>query len=233
MSVSSFSGFLARVLALVNRQPSAPELAGDDEPSEPSPEVVDCVTAFDDGVRAASKAWSSGALLPKVNPRRVERVLEALQSRETLTISSLIVEIAAPDNAVSAVAAHTAANNVMREQFVRGVMGAVMAAIVDVERAHHSEALQAGALLARTRSWIAHPLHRQKPGPGTADLKALEDANEVLCNIAADILKGSDEQAAAMVRLGIVGPVAVALQIAQMLQGTRPAMCVDQTSAWA
>lgn len=225
MSASPFSGLLARMRALVNRRPAAPEQPPqDDVPSELSPAVADCVAAFDDGLRAAAKAWSSGALLPKVNPRRVEGVLEALGSRETLSIVSLIVEIAAPDNAVSAVAVHTATNNVMREHFVRGVMGAVMAAIVDVEKAHGAGPLQAGALLARTRNWIAHPFHRQKSGPGTADPKALEDADDVLCNIAADILKGSDEQAAAMVRVGMVGPLGVALQITQMLQDTPPSV---------
>ncbi|CAN7775601.1 hypothetical protein LJR290_007777 [Variovorax sp. LjRoot290] len=223
MSANPFSGFLARMRGLVNRSP-APEPAQGDVPSELSPEVADCVTAFDDGLRAAAKAWASGALLPKVNPRRVERVLEALESRETLSIASLIVEIAAPDNAVSAVAVHTSTNNVMREQFVRGVMGAVMAAIVDVEKAHQAGTLQAGALLERTRNWIAHPLHRQKPGSGTADAKELEDANDVLCSIAADILKGSDEQVAAMVRVGMVGPLGVALQITQKLQETPPSV---------
>jgi len=228
MSATPLSGFLARLCGLVRRQATAPESveepAQEALPPAPSPEVAHCVAAFDDGLRAAQKAWSSGALLPKVNPRRVERVLEALQSRETLSISSLLVEIAAPDNAVSAVAVHTATNNVMREQFVRGVMGAVMAAIVDVEKAHQAGTLQAGALLARTRNWIAHPLHRQKAGAGTADAKALDDANDVLCKIAADILNDSDEQAAAMVRVGMVGPLGVALQITQMLQETPPSV---------
>lgn len=221
MSATPLSGFFARLRGLLSRQPTTQE-----PPAEVAlpPEIADCVQAFDDGLSAAAKAWSSGALLPKVNPRRVERVLEALESRETLSIASLIVEIAAPDNAVSAVAIHTATNNVMREQFVRGVMGAVMAAIVDVEKAHQSGTLKAGALLARTRNWIAHPLHRQMPGPGTASAKELEEANDVLCNIAADILKGSDEQAAAMVRVGMVGPLGVALQITQKLQDMPPSV---------
>lgn len=235
MSAYPFSGLLARLpglRGLVSRQPPAAEFEVDQAPPPPSPEVADCVTAFDDGLRAAAKAWSSGALLPKVNPRRVERVLEALQSRETQSIASLVVEIAAPDNAVSAVSAHTATNNVMREQFVRGVMGAVMSAIVDVEKAHQSGVLQAAALLERTRNWVAHPLHRQRPGPGTVDPKALEAANDVLCNIAADILDGSDEQTAAMVRVGMVGPLGVALQISKLLQATPSAVLGLQVAAF-
>ena len=213
------SALLARVRCLVSRQ--APEAGGvqEDVVLPPSQEGVDCVAAFDDGLRAAARAWSSGAMLPKVNPRRVERVLEALASRETLAISALVVEIAAPDNAVSPVSTLTATNNVMREQFVRGVMGAVMAAIVDVERAHRPGILQASALLDRTRNWIARPLFRQTPGPGS-DVKELESANDALCRIASDILEGSDEQAAAMVRVGMVGPLGVALQITKMLQET-------------
>ncbi|MDN8616490.1 hypothetical protein [Variovorax ginsengisoli] len=219
MTVSYLNGLLARVRGLVNRQPPEPGPAPQEVLPALSPEVADCVTAFDDGLRAAARAWSSGALLPKVNPRRVERVLEALASRETLTISALVVEIAAPDNAVSPVSAVTATNNVMREQFVRGVMGAVMAAIVDVEKAHRPGILQASALLDRTRNWIARPLYRQCSAPGS-DPKELEAANDVLCKIASDILEGSDEQAAAMVRVGMVGPLGVALQITKMLQET-------------
>lgn len=219
MHAPSLNAQFARVRGLVRRQ--LPEMgpAPEDVVQPPTPEVAVCVTAFDDGLRAAARAWSSGALLPKVNPRRVERVLEALASRETLTISALVVEIAAPDNAVSPVSTLTATNNVMREQFVRGVMGAVMAAIVDVEKAHRPGMLYAGALLDRTRNWIARPLFRQSPGPGS-DAKELDAANDVLCKIASDILEGSDEQAAAMVRVGMVGPLGVALQITKMLQET-------------
>ncbi|OUM00703.1 hypothetical protein A8M77_19645 [Variovorax sp. JS1663] len=209
----------ARLRGLANRQPPGTAPAPEEEAPPISPEVADCVAAFDDGLRAAARAWSSGALLPKVNPRRVERVLEALTSRETLAISALVVEIAAPDNAVSPVSTLTATNNVMREQFVRGVMGAVMAALVDVEKAHRPGMLYASALLDRTRNWIARPLYRQSPGPGS-DTKELEAANDVLCRIACDILEGSDEQAAAMVRVGMVGPLGVALQITKMLQET-------------
>lgn len=143
MHAHTLNGLFARVRGLVNRPPRETEAAVEDVIPPPSPEVADCVTAFDDGLRSVARAWSSGSLLPKVNPRRVERVLEALASRETLTISALVVEIAAPDNAVSPVSTVTATNNVMREQFVRGVMGAVMAAIVDVEKAHRSGILQA------------------------------------------------------------------------------------------
>lgn len=219
MNALSLNGLFARVRGLVNRQSPETGSSFEDVVSPPSPAVADCVTAFDDGLRAAARAWSSGALLPKVNPRRVERVLEALASRETLTIATLVVEIAAPDNAVSPVSAVTATNNVMREQFVRGVMGAVMAAIVDVEKAHRSGILQASALLDRTRNWIARPLYRQSPGSGS-EMNELEAANDVLCKIASDILEGSDEQAAAMVRVGMVGPLGVALQITKMLQET-------------
>lgn len=219
MKASSLSGLFARLRGLVNGQPPEPGPAPHEVVPDPSPEIADCVAAFDDGLRAAARAWSSGALLPKVNPRRVERVLEALASRETLAISALVVEIAAPDNAVSPVSTLTATNNVMREQFVRGVMGAVMAAIVGVEKAHQSGILQASALLDRTRNWIARPLYRQSPGPGS-DVKELEAANDVLCRIASDILEGSEEQAAAMVRVGMVGPLGVALQITRMLQET-------------
>ncbi|KWT65026.1 MULTISPECIES: hypothetical protein [unclassified Variovorax] len=219
MKAFPLSGLFASVRGLLNRQPPEPGPAPQEVHADPSPAVADCVTAFDDGLRAAAKAWSSGALLPKVNPRRVERVLEVLASRETLAISALLVEIAAPDNAVSPVSTLTATNNVMREQFVRGVMGAVMAAIVDVEKAHRAGILQASALLDRTRDWIARPLYRQSPGPGS-DVKELEAANDVLCRIASDVLEGSDEQSAAMVRVGMVGPLGVALQITKMLQET-------------
>jgi hypothetical protein len=219
MNALSLNGLFARVRGLVNRQPPQTGHTAQEVVPPPSPEVADCVAAFDDGLRAAAKAWSSGALLPKVNPRRVERVFEALASRETLAISALVVEIAAPDNAVSPVSTLTATNNVMREQFVRGVMGAVMAAIVDVEKGHRPGILQASALLDRTRNWIARPLYRQSPGTGS-DVKELELANDVLCRIASDILEGSDEQAAAMVRVGMVGPLGVVLQITKILQET-------------
>jgi hypothetical protein len=222
MTASRLQGFLSRLRSLLSRQPASHEPAAEDLPL--SPEIAECLKNFDEALSATAKAWSSGVLLTKVNPRRVERALDALKTRETLSISSLLVEIAAPDNAVSAVAIHTATNNIMREQFVRGVMGAVMAAIVDVEKAHQSGTLQAGALLARIRNWIAHPLHRQAPGPGTVDQKELQDANDVLCNIAADILKGSDEHAAAIVRMGMVSPLAVALQITQTLQEAPPSV---------
>jgi hypothetical protein len=222
MSANRLNGLLLRLRGLLRRQPAGHEPASEDPAL--SPEIVECLKNFDDGLSATAKAWSSGALLSKVNPRRVERALEALKSRETLSIASLLVEIAAPDNAVSAVAIHTATNNIMREQFVRGVMGAVMAAIVDVEKAYRPGTLQAGALLERTRNWIARPLHRQAPGPGTADERELEDANDVLCNIAADILKGSDENAAAIVRLGMVIPLGVALQITRTLQDAPPSV---------
>ncbi|MBS0454129.1 MAG: hypothetical protein JSS14_22730 [Proteobacteria bacterium] len=181
-----------------------------------------CVTSFDDGLKATAKAWTSGALLAKVNPRRVERVLEALATRETTTISALVVEIAAPDNSVSAVAAQTAVNNPMREQFVRGVMGAVMAAILDVQKAYSSEPITAAALLDRLRDWIANPEGRQGPGLDTADRDKLEAANEILGKISADILAGADPRSAAMVRVGIVGPLGVALQIMKLLQETPP-----------
>ena len=219
MHAPSLNGLFARLRGLVHRRSPDTGPAPEDVVPSLSPEVADCITAFDDGLRSTARAWSSGTLLPKVNPRRVERVLEALASRETLAISALVVEIAAPDNAVSPVSAVTATNNVMREQFVRGVMGAVMAAIVDVEKAHRSGILQASALLDRTRNWIARPLYRQSPGSGS-DVKELEAANDVLCRIASDILEGSDEQAAAMVRVGMVGPLGVALQITKMLQET-------------
>lgn len=91
--------------------------------------------------------------------------------------------------------------------------------LLDVEKAHGPGVLYASALLDRTRNWIARPQYRQAPGPGS-DTKALEEANDVLCRIAADILEGSDEQSAAMVRVGIVGPLGVALQITKMLQET-------------
>lgn len=223
MTASPLNGLFARLRGLASRRNVAAAPAAQDVLPPPTPEVADCVCAFDDGLRSAAKAWSSGALLPKVNPRRVERVLEALASRETLRISALVVEIAAPDNSVSPVSTITATNNVMREQFVRGVMGAVMAAIVDVEKAHQPGTIQAGALLDRLRNWIERPLHRQQPDPGS-DEKGLAEANDILCRIASDILEGSDEQAAAMVRLGMVGPLGVALQITKMLQETPPSV---------
>jgi hypothetical protein len=240
-------GFAAKVLASArsalsaamtrsNKVPAAAAAPEDAELKQQLPElsqaVADCVASLDDGLRAAEKAWASGALLPKVNPRRIERVLEALESRDAVSISSLIVEIVAPDNAVSPVAVHTARNNVMRDQFARGAMGAVMAAIIDVEKAHRAGPLLASGLLSRVRTWVAYPGFRQVAGLETDDRDELELANDALCNIASDILEGSDEQSAAMVRLGIVGPLAIALQITQKLQETPPAVLGLQVSGF-
>lgn len=185
-----------------------------------SPEIEACLSSFDDGLSAAAKAWASGALVPKVNPLRLQRVRAVLAGRDSRAIAALIVEIAAPPNAVSPVSAQTAVNNPVRDQFVRGVMGAVMQAMVEVELARDSAPLTASALLERMRTWIARPQLRQRCAAGTSRQSALDAANENLVLIAREIEHGSDDQAAAMVRQGIVGPLGVALQIIKQLEET-------------
>lgn len=199
---------------------AAPPEAGPSQLPALSPEVEACVSSFDDGLRAAARAWSSGALVPKVNPLRLQRVRDEMAARDSTALAALIVEIAAPPNAVSAVSAQTAVNNPVRDQFVRGVMGAVIQAIVDVELAHDSAPLAASALLERVRTWIARPQLRQAAGPRTGRQALLEEANENLIRIAGDIEGDGDEQAAAMVRQGIVGPLGIALQIIKQLEET-------------
>lgn len=200
-----------RMSGAVSKQPSTTP------PTSPDsvPEVADCLAEFDKGVRSVQRAWEGGVLGSKVNPGRVARVLDALASREPQAIAALVVEIASPDNAVSPVTTLTSVNNPMREQFVRGVMGAVLAAIVEVETAYDSRTPTGAALLARMRRWLGDPTSRQEAGERTLNPVLLSDANDTLCRIAEDVqlsFEGS-ARAAACARLGIVGPISVALQL--------------------
>lgn len=182
---------------------------------EPVQEVADCLAEFDNGVRAAQRAWEGGALASKANPSRVERVLDAFASRDPQAIVALVVEIASPDNAVSPMTTLTSVNNPLREQFVRGVMGSVLAAIVELEMAYDSGTPTASAFLARLRRWIGEPAARQEAGERTLDPGLLSETNDTLCRIAGDILASYEGSAqdAACARLGIVAPIGVALQL--------------------
>jgi len=212
------SSWLMRLRKWMTRAGRAVPSRTSEAAPEPVQDVADCLTEFDNGVRSAQRAWEGGALASKVNPSRVERVLDALASRDPQAIVALVVEIAAPDNAVSPVTTLTSVNNPMREQFVRGVMGAVLAAIVEVEMAYDSDTPSASALLARLRRWIGEPAARQEAGERTLDHGTLSETSDTLCRIAEDVLASYEGSArdAACARLGIVAPIGVALQLIAM-----------------
>ncbi|WP_454909697.1 hypothetical protein [Variovorax gossypii] len=214
--------WLTRLCNWPRRGAASESAAGPDSApaAEPTVEIAQCLADFDDGLRVVEKAWTGSALMSKVNPIRVERVLDAFVEGDTQAIAALVVEIVAPANAVSPVTTVTSVNNPMREQFVRGVMGAVFAAIVDVELSYDSKTLTAAALIARVRRWIADPDYRQAAGESTLNPNELELANDVLCDIARDIVQSHEGSApaAAMTRLGIVGPVGSALQLVSVLE---------------
>ncbi len=189
-----------------------------------------CLSAFDDATKAVGKAWSGGAMKSRINPQRVQRVSEAFEQRDPRDIASLVVEIAMPDNAVSVVAQHQSekgkhsGDSAMREFLVRGVMGALLQAVVEIECALHDGAVQAQALKARLRNWIQSPLQRQASRPGSPAADRLEHANDALCMISQELARGQSACDAAKMRLGMAGPLAVALQIIEITQeGAAPA----------
>lgn len=213
--------WLTRLCNWPRRGAASESAAGPDSApaAEPTVEIAQCLADFDDGLRVVEKAWTGSALMSKVNPIRVERVLMP-SSRGTPRQSPRWWWRSSPRQRGLPVTTVTSVNNPMREQFVRGVMGAVFAAIVDVELSYDSKTLTAAALIARVRRWIADPDYRQAAGESTLNPNELELANDVLCDIARDIVQSHEGSApaAAMTRLGIVGPVGSALQLVSVLE---------------
>lgn len=202
--------------------------AGSESWGSESETLNEVLQAFDAGVNAVSKAWSTGALLPKVNPDRVTALLDAMKARDAQSLADLVVTIAAPEMAVSPTAITTGSADPTRQAFVRGVMRAVLEAVLDVQLAYDSKAFSGQAVVDRLRTWVADPHWRQQPGPATADAAQLAQAVEVLGLISRDLDVMGDTQADAhegpRLRVGMVGPVAVGMKLAAVIQRTPPAV---------
>lgn len=226
--------------------PSAPNFAPADPREAASLALV--LERLDGSLGSVERAWSTGGLISKVERSRVVEVLDTLAARDAEAVANLLIEIAAPDNAVSSLAVATQTNNVRRESGARGIMKALATALVEIERLHglhEDKGLSATALLARLRGWVADPFWCQPPaaGAGAQQIEALDQANQNLLMMGRLMMgvpevdvpgKGSFRVQGGQVapadgpqlRLGIVAPLAVALQLCAVMQKT-PRSVVD------
>lgn len=214
--------------AASNERFSPPGSRPNETPSDPAEAeaLKKVLAALDGGLAIVPKVWSSGSLTSKITPDRARTAIDALDGGDSGVLAELVVNIASPEMATSPVVSVAGSRNPMRESAVRGVMQALMHAVIDVEMACVPGRVSAAELLIRLRGWVIDPMWRQPPRAETKDPDRLGEANLVLWDISRVMAAGAagsagkSKAAAAdgpQMRLGIVVPLMVSLNLLDVI----------------